>query len=136
MAEEAGHILLLSAKYHAKAAGQGVEYCFGRATWWFKKHNRESTEALKELSASAFSQDVVSVDHVRKFARKNHYYHCVYRSGLVGLEAEEAVKKCKSYRCALDTNYTFITEELRPTTCSKEGGWAAVVLWIRSRGED
>ena len=52
------------------------------------------------------------------------------------MEAEEAVKKCKSHRCAFDTDYTFITEELRPTTCSKEGGWAAVVLWIRSRGED
>ena len=80
--------------------------------------------------------DVVSVDHVQKFARKNRDYHRVYRAGVVGLEAEEAVKKCKSHRCALDTDYNFITEELRPTTCSKEGGWSAVVLWIRSRGED
>ena len=136
MAEEAGHILLLSAKYHAEPAGQGVEYCFGRAKWWFKKHNRESTVALKELLASAFSHDVVSVDHVQKFACKNRDYHRVYRAGVVGLEAEEAVKKCKSHRCALDTDYNFITEELRPKTCSKEGGWAAVVLWIRSRGED
>ena len=104
MAEEAGHILLLSSKYHAEAAGQGVEYCFGRATWWFKKHNRESTEALKELLASAFLHDVVSVDHVQKFAPKNRNYHRVYRSGVVGLKAEEAVKKCKSHRCALDTD--------------------------------
>ena len=75
------------------------------------------------------------MDHVQKFAHKNRDYHRVYRAGVVGLEAEEAVKKCKSHRCALDIDYTFIIEELRITTCSKEGGWAAVLLWIRSRGE-
>ena len=110
--EDKGHILILSAKYHAEAAGQGIEYCFGRTKWWFKKHNRESTDALKELSAQAFTHDVVSVDHVRKFARKNRDYHRVYRAGVVGIEAEDAVKMCKSHRCALDTDYTFITEDL------------------------
>ena len=28
--ERNGHILLLSEKYHAECAGQGIEYCFGR----------------------------------------------------------------------------------------------------------
>jgi hypothetical protein len=108
--EEHEHILLLSAKYHAECAGQGIEYCFGRCKWWFKKHNRGSTAALKQLSAKSFSHDVVSVDHCRKFARKNRDYHRVYRGKVTGLDADRSVKLCKTHRCALDTDFTFITE--------------------------
>ena len=34
---KAGHILLLSSKYHTEVAGQGIEYCFGRTKWWLKR---------------------------------------------------------------------------------------------------
>jgi hypothetical protein len=108
-----GHIVLLSAKYHAECAGQGIEYCFGRCKWWFKKHNTSpSTESLKRLSSAAFGREVVTLDHVRNFARKNRDYHRVYRAGVVGLDADDKVKFCKMHRCALDSHYTFITEDI------------------------
>ena len=47
---KSGHILLLSSKYHAEVAGQGFEYCFGRANWCFKKNNACLSEGLKRLS--------------------------------------------------------------------------------------
>ena len=60
----AGHILLLSSKYHAEVAGQGIEYCFGRAKWRFKKFNRCSTNALRKQSREVFESNVVTIDHV------------------------------------------------------------------------
>ena len=105
-----GHILLLSSKYHAKTAGQGVEYCFGRSKWWFKKHNRGSTELLRELLKGASAAGIVMVDHVRKFARKARDYQKVYWAGVLGLAADSSMKKCKTHRCALNTNFAFITE--------------------------
>lgn len=57
-------------------------------------------------------RDVVTLDHVRKFARKNRDYHRVYRAGVVGLDADDKVKFCKTHRCALDSHYTFITEDV------------------------
>ena len=107
---EAGHILLLSSKYHAECAGQGIEYCFGRTKWWFKKHNRCSTEHLRKGSKDAFSSKVVTIDHVRKFARKNRDYQRVYRAGATGLATDSTVKKCKTHRNMTDCTYTFITE--------------------------
>ena len=107
---KSGHILLLSSKYHAEVAGQGIEYCFGRTKWWFKKNNSCSTAALKRLSKEAFGLEVVRIDHVRKFARKSRDYQRVYRAGVTGLAAESSVKQCKTHRCMGDTNHTFITE--------------------------
>ena len=69
--EKSGHILLLSSKYHAEVAGQGIEYCFGRTKWWYKKHNVSgTTDSLKELSQRVFDKEIVTIDHAQKFARK------------------------------------------------------------------
>ena len=48
--ENSNHKLLLSSKCHAEVAGQGIEYCFGRANLWYKKYNVAGTSAsLREL---------------------------------------------------------------------------------------
>ena len=109
--EKSGHILLLSSKYHAEVAGQGVEYCFGRTKWWYKKHNVAGTaNSLRDLPRRAFDKEVVTIDHARKFARKARDYQRVYRAGVKGLAAELSIKKCKTHRCALDTHYTLVSE--------------------------
>ena len=67
--KKSNHKLLLSSKYHTEVAGQGIEYCFGQAKWWYKKYNVAGTAAsLRELSRNAFDSSVVTKDHVRKFA--------------------------------------------------------------------
>ena len=76
--EKSGHILLLSSKYHAEVAGQGIEYWFGRPMWWYKKNNPGSTVALRELLRKAFGPTIVTVDHVHKIARKARDYQRVY----------------------------------------------------------
>ena len=106
-----GHIVLMSSKFHAECAGQGIEYDFGRVKWWYRKHNRHSTKSLREMSAKAFNIDVVSLHHTRKFARKNREYMRVYRAGAKGLETDSSVKILKCHRCSLDTHTTFIIED-------------------------
>ena len=93
--EANGHLLLLSPKYHAELAGVGIEYCFGRVKWWFRNKNTMSTESLKSKSLQSFGSDVVTVYHVRKFARSARDYMRAYSWGHTGLEVETAVKKYK-----------------------------------------
>ena len=82
-------------------AGQGIEYCFGQAKWWYKKYNFAGTAAsLRELSRNAFDSSVVTKDHVRKFAWKARDYMRIYRAGVKGLAAESTIKTCKTHRCA------------------------------------
>ena len=111
LALERGHIILLSSKYHAECAGQGIEYDFGRVKWYFRKWNSHSTEGLKKGSARAFGADVVTLRHTRKFARRCRDYMRAYRAGAMGLEADSRVRLVKTHRCALDTDFTFVTED-------------------------
>ena len=105
------HKFLLSSKYLAEVAGQGIEYCFGRAKWWYKKYNVGGTDGLlRELSRNASDSTIVTKDHVRKFARKARDYQQIYRAGVKGLAAESTIKTCKTHRCALDTHYKLVSE--------------------------
>ena len=106
--EGKGHTVLLSSKYHAECAGQGIEYDFGRVKWWYRKHNRNSTASLRELSASAFDKSVVTLDLARKYARKCRDYMRVYRAGSKGLGTDDVVTVMKSHRSALDSHTAFI----------------------------
>ena len=106
-----GHQVMLSSKFHAECAGVGVEYDFGRCKWWFRKHNRLSTESLRTLSAQAFSKEVVSLFLTRKFARKSRDYMRAYRAGAQGLQSDSTVSILKTHRCALDTHHTFVISD-------------------------
>ena len=109
--EGQGHTVLLSSKYHAECAGQGIEYDFGRVKWWYRKHNRHSTTSLRELSASAFHKSVVTLGHTRKYARKGRDYMRAYRAGAQGLGADTVVTVMKSHRSALDSHTAFILDD-------------------------
>ena len=111
LVEDRRHLLSLSPKYHAELAGQGVEYDFGRTKWWFRTHNSHSTAGLKAKSKESFDGSVVTMAHTRKFARRARDYMRAYKRGHKGLEVEIFTKKYKTHRCALDTDYTFVTED-------------------------
>ena len=106
-----GHVALLSSKFHVECAGVGIEHDFGRAKWWFRKHNRLSTESLRKLSTQAFGVDVISLYHTRKFARKTRDYMRAHRAGSKGLETDSVVTVCKSHRCVLHTHIAFVISD-------------------------
>ena len=104
--------MLLSSKYHAECAGQGIEYDFGRVKWWYRKHNRYSTASLKQVSASAFDKSVVTLDLTRKYAMKCRDYMRSYRAGAKGLRVDSSVQIMKSHnRSALDSHSVFVISD-------------------------
>jgi len=120
--QPSGHVLLMSAKFHCECAGVGIEYCFGRVKWWYNKFHRHTSDGLREDSAASFLPNVVSIHHMRKFARKARDYMRVYRAGVVGTEADDAVKAVKTHRCAMDTDLVFVSEgvDAAPVDYNKE----------------
>jgi len=85
-------------------------YIFSTGTkWWFRSRNRLSTVNLETNSKAAFGIDVVTIEHVRKFARKCRDYQRVYRGGVKGSKTEAAVTEYKTHRAALDTHFAFVT---------------------------
>ena len=119
-----GHELLMSAKFHCECAGQGIEYCFGRVKWWYNKYHRHTSDGLREDSAASFLPEVVSIHHMRKFARKCRDYMRVYRATAdwvdqgenILVRTENCVKALKTHRCAMDTDLVFVSAEIEADT--------------------
>lgn len=115
LVEGRGHILTLSAKYHAECAGRGIEYDFGRAKWFYRTNSSGSMAAnaprgLIMCSRAAFGRDVVTLAHTRKFERRGRDFMRGYRGGASGLGIEGVVKLVKTHRSAFDTAFTFCRE--------------------------
>ena len=108
LVEKRGGVLIMSAKFHPECAGVGVEYCFGRCKWYFKKNHVHSTQGLRRGSELCFDRTVVSLHHTRRFARKSRDYQRAYRAGSMGLLTNNKVKIARTHRSALDTDYTFV----------------------------
>jgi len=119
-ASRRGHGLLMSAKFHCECAGVGIEYCFGRVKWWYNKFHRHSNDGLREDSEAFFLAAVVSIHHMRKFARKSRDYMRVYRAtkdwpddgGDIMVRTENCIKALKTHRCAMDTDLVFVSENI------------------------
>ena len=116
---EPAHKLLMSSKFHAECAGVGIEYDFGRVKWYYKSTHAMSSDGLISGSLAAFSRDVVTLGHTRKFARKARDYMRAYRAGAKGLEADSAVKLLKTHRCMLDAAASFCSSDA--TVLCKDG---------------
>ena len=102
------HLLMLSPKYHAELAGQGIEYDFGRCKWWFRNHNSHSTAGLKVKSLESMSKENVTIGLTRKYARRARDYMRAYRWGAKGLEVEVQKKVYKCHRSSYDQFRKFI----------------------------
>ena len=108
LVEKRGGVLIMSARFHPECAGVGIEYCFGRSKWYYKRNHVHSTKGLKVGSERCFDKTVVTLHHARRFGRKNRDYMRAYRAGSMGLRTNDKVKVARTHRSALDTDYNFV----------------------------
>jgi hypothetical protein len=99
---------MLSLKYHAELAGCGIEYCFGRTKWWHRNNNSKYAESRCAHSLRSIRPEVLTIYHVRKFARRARDYMRAYRWGARGLDVETTIKKYKTHRSMLDVEFKFV----------------------------
>ena len=114
-------ILLMSPKYHCECAGVGIENCFGRCKYWYKRFHVHSTDGLRVASSNGapdaanniiggcFHKSVVTLHQCRKYARKARDYMRSYRAGATGLKFGQDIKLLKTHRNALDTDLAFVS---------------------------
>lgn len=117
-----GHILRMCVKGHPELAGCGIEYAWGRSKLIFRRHVNDRVPAnlhkniLKSFSASEIASKngvstfkPLSLDLIRKFARKARAYRAAYRDGESNEHAdiEKHVKVSKAHRSCLDSDYHF-----------------------------
>jgi hypothetical protein len=116
-----GAFIRLTPKCHPEIAGRGIEYAWGYAKLRFRRGINDAVAShLEENVKAALSREVLTINRLRKFARKARDYKLTY-SYLVALadgedasaakgRIEHLTKLFKQHRSALDADYKFIAD--------------------------
>ena len=105
-----GHILLMSPKGHCEVAGLGIEYAWGVAKRYFRRHNDVVAKHLHDNVVKALSPDVLTLRRCRMFARRAREYKRAYAhpDAASFVDVEKLKEVAKSHRSALDFDTGFI----------------------------
>ncbi|KAI2505686.1 hypothetical protein MHU86_8745 [Fragilaria crotonensis] len=138
-----GVTVLLTPKFHAELAGEGVEYCWAHAKSHYRrmpvssKRGRENFKLLVKDCTS--SVDILTKVRVQKFAARARAYICTYyhleqqeaastsdgalvaqKQELLFAQIERLMKDFKVHRCALDFDRGFVNSELKRTSTTNK----------------
>jgi hypothetical protein len=116
-----GAFIRLTPKCHPEIAGRGIEHAWGHAKLRFRRGvNHAVADHLENNVKAALSCEVLTINRIRKFARKarDHKLTCSYLVALADGEdasaakgrIEHLTKLFKQHRSALDANHKFIAD--------------------------
>jgi hypothetical protein len=75
--------VLITTKYHAEYAGEGIEYSWGAAKAIYRRyplHSKKGKENFLGLVSKCISRKVLTVDLIRKYSRRARNYMLTYKS--------------------------------------------------------
>jgi hypothetical protein len=126
--KELGVSVIISPKFHAEMAGEGIEYSWGITKGLYRRkplNSKKSKERFKALVHECTSRDYLRTKTVRKLSRRARAYICayytLYQQGANGDAAdgntltalslsfiERLVKEFKTHRAAIDFDSGFV----------------------------
>ena len=121
--EQLGATALITPKYHAELAGEGIEYTWGFLKSIYRRYPLEKKKGKTQFEAllnQCLSRDLITKEIVRKFSRRARGYMEAYVALDINEEEEmygtpiphrkiEQLKKVlKSHRAAIDFDKEFI----------------------------
>jgi hypothetical protein len=121
--DELGAAVIITPKFHAELAGEGVEYSWGISKGVYRRkplQSKKGKESFKRLVDECTSRDILSTNTVRKLSRRARAYICAYYSlyeskrngddmpALTLPLIERLVKSFKTHRAAIDFDAGFL----------------------------
>ena len=124
LGQQLGVSVIITPKFHAELAGEGVEYSWGIAKGMYRRKpliSQKSKETFKKLVNDVTNREVLTTETIRKVSRRARSYICTYYSlyyesanrgddtTKVSLPLiERIVKAFKSHRAAIDFDAGFV----------------------------
>ena len=121
---ELGVAVIISPKFHAELAGEGIEYSWGITKALYRRkplHSKRSKESFKRLVLECTSRQVLRTATVRKLSRRARAYICAYyalyesnnkgdikRQALTLPLIERVVKAFKTHRAVIVFDAAFV----------------------------
>lgn len=137
-----GVTVLLTPKFHAELAGEGVEYCWAHAKSYYRRKpvsSKRGCENFKMLVKDCTCpSEILTRERVQKLAARARAYICTYfyldqrsvdipdgsplsqKQELLFAEIERLMKDFKVHRCALNFDRGFVNSELKREAPAKE----------------
>jgi hypothetical protein len=118
-----GVSVIITPKFHAELAGEGVEYSWGITKGLYRRKpllSKKGKESFRKLVCEVTSRDVLKTLTIRKLSRRARAYICayysLYESKNRGIDTtkltlpliERVVKAFKTHRAALDFDAGFV----------------------------
>jgi len=129
---------LITMKYHAEYAGEGIEYSWGAAKAMYCCYptlaSKKGKEKVVDLMLKCTSREVLTTEMIRKFSRRARSYMLSYKAleivreegreegmgdevdislDITHKQIENMQKIIKSHRVALDFDQGFVTSALK-----------------------
>jgi hypothetical protein len=122
---ELGVSVIITPKFHAELAGEGIEYSWGISKGVYRRkplQSKKRKESFKMLVRECTSKDILATKTVRKLSRRARAYICayytLYESKCKGDDdtpetltlplIERLVKAFKTHRAAIDFDAAFV----------------------------
>ena len=80
---ECGVEALITTKYHAEYAGEGIEYSWGAAKALYRRYpiySKQGKDNFLDLVSRCTSRDVLTTELIQKFSRRARNYMLTYKS--------------------------------------------------------
>jgi hypothetical protein len=121
--EELGAAVIITPKFHAELAGEGVEYSWGISKGVYRRkplQSKKGKESFKRLVDECTSREILATKTVRKLSRRARAYICAYYSlyeskrngedmpALTLPLIKRLVKSFKTHRAAIDFDAGFL----------------------------
>ena len=117
-----GVSVIITPKFHAELAGEGVEYSWGITKGLYRRKpllSKKGKESFRKLVCEVTSRDILKTSTIRKLSRRARAYICAYYSlyesqnrgdttKLTLPLIERVVKAFKTHRAALDFDAGFV----------------------------
>ena len=126
--------VLITTKYHAEYAGEGIEYSWGAAKAIYQRYPLYSKKGKVNfigLVSKCISREVLTADLIRKFSRRARNYMLTYKSlemivdddggeqnmnTILHSRIENLQKSLASHRSAVDFDNGFILQSVQLVT--------------------
>ena len=106
--------VLITTKYHAEYAGEGIEYSWGAAKAIYRHYPLYSKKGKMNfigLVSKCISREVLTADLIRKFSRRARNYMLTYKSLEMIVDDDGGDLAC--HRSAVDFDNGFILQSVK-----------------------
>jgi hypothetical protein len=123
--------VLITTKFHAEFAGEGIEYSWGAAKAIYRRYPlycKKGKVNFIGLVSKCISREVLTADLIRKFSRRARNYMLTYKSleiivddiggkqnmnTISHLRIENLQKSLACHRAAFDFDYSFVLQSVK-----------------------